>query len=324
MSKSNSAAKSAKTAASQAEGQANQQMQNVQDQAEQVKQAGINANKQMTAVSQPTAEEQARLARYNTQSNTPAESLMTQAGPISQAVARRVQERVNNPGMDYDTNSQAFEQSVGTPVWAALKARGITPAPGDTTGGGLGTTQYMKSVVPYLASQRSNQINTDITRGQTYDTSANALQKGWTDLENQLGEAIQSRLQAGGLAGAAAEQTGATAGSQLNVSGTNEQTQNLIDQFLGRLKQAQGQAESYSNASQTQGDLLMKALTAALSGGMGGGTESLAPAGGVSSAAIPASSVYSTPTNPSMSMPAQQQARLLAALRGGSGVNYGL
>ncbi len=153
--------------------------------------AATQAQQNITAVGQPTAAETTRQAGYTAKANAPAESLMTQAGPISQAVASRIQERVSNPGMDYDVSS--INKSIGNPIWAGLKARGIAAQPGDTTGGGLGTEQYMQQMVPYLAAGKEAQVNTDISRGQDYGTAANALQQLYVNLENSLSEAMRGR-----------------------------------------------------------------------------------------------------------------------------------
>jgi len=297
--------KLAKSAKGSAEYEARLQREIAQQQGEEIKEAGKKAAGQITTAGQSTPEEQARLSRYKGKATTPAEQLMTEAGPISQAVARRVQERVDQPGMDYDVNSADFEKSVGTPVWASLKARGITPAPGDTTGGGLGTTQYMKSVVPYLASLRSGQINTDIARGQEYGTQAQNLQNYYTDLENQLGEAIRSRLYESGIKAAGAEQTGITAGGQTIAGGASDAASTLSNLYANQLAGANAQgAES--------GDALANALSAFLMY-QGSKTPSTSGTSGTSGAANYGDTSYNLKSSP------LYQKRVA----GNSGVYYG-
>jgi hypothetical protein len=155
--------------------------------------AGLEAQKKIIEAGQQTPAETERLSRYTTAAKTPGETLLQQAGPISQAVARRIQERIDQPGLDYDTNQAAFTEGVTNPLWRALKARGIVPPPGAEGGGGLATQQYMKGAEPALASLRSAQINTDITRGQEYGQSATELNKYYQELENTLSEAIRNR-----------------------------------------------------------------------------------------------------------------------------------
>jgi len=154
------------------------------------------AERRIIEVGKPTAEETARLGRYREKAVTPGETLMTQAGPISQAVARRVQERVETPGLEFQRDLPAYEAGVTEPLWRALKARGIAPPPG-VEGGGLGTQQYMKGAEPALAGLRSEAVSRDIERGLAYGTEARALPMRYEDLENILSEALRSRQVAG-------------------------------------------------------------------------------------------------------------------------------
>lgn len=67
--------------------------------------AGKTARGQMTAAGEPSAEETSRLNRYRSKALTPAETLMTESGPISQAVARRIQQNVERPVGTYEEGS---------------------------------------------------------------------------------------------------------------------------------------------------------------------------------------------------------------------------
>lgn len=153
---------------------------------------GELAKSQITAAGAPTTEETARLAKYTSDTNKPAEQLLTDAGPISQAIASRVLERAQTPGMDFDSQSKDFETKIGTPVWRALKSRGIVAPPG-SEGGGLGTQQYMKNVIPEMAQARSNQINTDITRGQGYTTDALNQKNNLLSILETLSNSVRNR-----------------------------------------------------------------------------------------------------------------------------------
>jgi hypothetical protein len=168
-----------------------QQAQESRRQAEQERAAAQEAERRITEAGKPTAEETTRLARYKEKAVTPGETLMTQTGPIAQAVARRVQERVEAPGMDYDPATTMGV--LGPELWRGLKQRGIAPPPGAEGGGGLGTQQYMKGALPTLAQLRQQQISEDITRGQQYGTEARGLQTGYEDLERILAEALSQR-----------------------------------------------------------------------------------------------------------------------------------
>jgi hypothetical protein len=155
--------------------------------------ASQEAKSNIEKVGKTTPEETARLQRYSTKATTPAESLMTEAGPISQAVAQRILERAQNPGMDYDENSSAFAEGVGAPLWASLKSRGIASPAGAEGGGGLGTQQYMKGAAPALAQLRTNQIGTDIAQAENYGLNAQSLQDFYTNLENTLSDVLRNR-----------------------------------------------------------------------------------------------------------------------------------
>lgn len=153
--------------------------------------AGKTARGQMMAAGEPSAEETSRLNRYRSKALTPAETLMTESGPISQAVARRIQqnverpvgtyeegsllpeararvkERIVKPGLDYERDLPAYTEGVTNPLWRSLKARGIAPPPG-SEGGGLGTQQFMKGAEPALAELRAKAISEDIDRGTAF------------------------------------------------------------------------------------------------------------------------------------------------------------
>lgn len=153
--------------------------------------AGKTARSQMMAAGEPSAEETGRLGRYKTKAITPGETLMTESGPISQAVARRIQERVERPvgtyeegslmpeararirerlekpGLDYERDLPAYVEGIHQPLWRSLKARGIAPPPG-SEGGGLGAQQYMKGAEPVLAELRAKAISEDIERGTAF------------------------------------------------------------------------------------------------------------------------------------------------------------
>ena len=185
--------------------------------------AGQEAQRKIIEAGQPTGAETERLGRYTTAAKTPGETLLQQAGPISQAVARRIQERVDQPGLDYNTQSAAFTQGITNPLWTALKARGIVPPPGAEGGGGLATQQYMKGAEPALAVLRANQISQDIGRGQEYGASATDINKYYQELENILSEAIRGRqtqsTQAGvpyGVQGTQLKGQGMTAAETIN------------------------------------------------------------------------------------------------------------
>lgn len=190
---------------------------------EEVNKAALEAQNKILEVGKQTPEETSRLSRYSSKATKPAENLMTDAGPISQAVSQRILERTKKPGMDFDANSADFEQGVGIPLWRSLKARGIAPPPGAEDGGGLGTQQYMKGAAPALAELRNNQINTDINRAENYGINSLEQQKFFAELENELAEAIRSRsiqtTEAGvpyGVEGATAKGQGAVSGATTN------------------------------------------------------------------------------------------------------------
>jgi len=281
--------KSAKSAQEAQEAALAQQQQTAQTQGQEIKAAGREAAEKITAAGKPTEEESARQARYKGKALTPGEELMTQAGPISQAVARRIQanverpagtyeegslmpavreqieKRVKTPGLDFDTSSADFERAVGEPVWRALKARGIAPPPG-SEGGGLGTQQYMKQVVPYLTEQRQAQVNKDIEAGNlmaqyedalsrgdinaanNYANQAREMQQYYEGVENVLSEAIRQRLYESGIASAEAEQRGVEGGASTIVSGTQPVTQALTDMFGNRMTRAQEQQDTANAA----------------------------------------------------------------------------
>ena len=207
--------KSAQTAAEQAI--------NAQMEAAKLKQSTAEqAKADIEAAGKATPDETQRMARYTTKATTPAEQLMTEAGPISQAVSQRILERTQNPGMDFDTASKNWADYIGTPVWRSIKQRGIAAPPG-SEGGGLGTEQYMTQVAPALTQARSNQINTDITNAQNYGNVANALQQYYGTQESNLSEAIRQRLidtiQSGsayGYQGASDYGTGLTNAADIN------------------------------------------------------------------------------------------------------------
>lgn len=160
--------------------------------AEENYQAGLEARRMIMEAGKETPAETERLGRYTTAAKTPGETLLQQAGPISQAVARRIQERIDRPGLDYERNLPAYTEGITQPLWRSLKARGIAPPPG-TEGGGLATQQYMKGAEPALAGLRAGQISEDITRGERYGASAIELNKFYQELENTLAEAIRGR-----------------------------------------------------------------------------------------------------------------------------------
>lgn len=152
---------------------------------------GEKAAGDITLAGQPKQEETERLARYKSKATTPGETLLQEAGPISQAVARRIQERVETPGLDYTRDLPAYAEGVTTPLWRALKSRGIAPQPG--TEGGLGTQQFMKGAEPALAELRGRAVSEDIARGQGYGEEARAEQDWWTQIEASLADLIRGR-----------------------------------------------------------------------------------------------------------------------------------
>lgn len=168
---------------------------------ERERQAALESQKRLTEAGQAKPEETERLSRYKEKALTPGETLLTQQGPIAQALAKRIQERVETPGLDYQRDLPAYEAGVTEPLWRALKQRGIAPPPG-SEGGGLGTQQYMKGAEPALAFLRSGAITQDISRGQEYGREARGAQGRYEDLESMLAEAIRGR-QFGAETGAA-------------------------------------------------------------------------------------------------------------------------
>jgi hypothetical protein len=219
--------------------------------------AGEKAAGEITAAGQPTAEEIARRERYAGKAATPGETLMTQAGPISQAVARRVQERVEQPGMEFDVNAPAYAEQIGAPLWRGLKARGIAPRPG--TEGGLGTSQFMKSALPAMATLRAEQVGRDITRGEEYGAEARKEEQYYGGVENILAEAIRSRLYESGIVAAKAKQAGVTGGETTALAGRALPFQSLTDLAKSRWESAGKREETSSDVF---GDVIMQLLTA--------------------------------------------------------------
>ena len=152
---------------------------------------GIQGKQDIVNAAKPSPTETGLQSTFTTRATQPAEQNITDAGPISQAVSQRILERANSPGMDYNTS--AINTAIGTPVWAGLKARGITAQPGDTTGGGIGTEQYMQQMVPYLAAGKQAQINTDINNANTYSQNATNLQSTYSNLASQIAQALSQR-----------------------------------------------------------------------------------------------------------------------------------
>lgn len=209
---------------------------------------GVKARTDIIKAGQASPEEKQLQTRYMTKMNQTPESLLTEAGPVSQAVAQRIQERVNNPGMDYDVSS--INTAIGNPIWAGLKARGIT-APAGSEGGGLGTEQYMQQMVPYLAEGRQNQINTDITRGQTYGQSALTQSNLQTSLADAISQALSNRnLQA------------TETGVPYEVSGANKAAEINQNYYDTKFQEQQAQNEAI-------GKMVAMALVGAATGGIG-------------------------------------------------------
>lgn len=196
-----------------------------QQAATQQKAAGASANKQITDASQPSETEKSLQNTYTQKANKAPETLMQEGGPIAQALSQRVLERANNPGMDYDTAN--IDKAIGTPIWAGLKARGIAAQPGDKTGGGVGTEQYMQQMVPYLAQGRQAQVNTDISNAKSYGDSANALLQYFMTGGTNLANLLQNRIQSGAQSGAGYQYSGdmTAAGTQLNYANLLAQRQ---------------------------------------------------------------------------------------------------
>lgn len=253
--------KQAESAQRAAEEQAAGQREIAQTEGQVIKAAGVKAGETITAAGQPTAEELARQERYRTKATTPGETLLTQAGPISMAVARRIQERVETPGMDYDPATTM--EVLGPELWRGLKARGIAPRPGSEPG--LGGQQYMKGALPYLAQLREGAISRDISRGAEYGAEARKEQQYYETIENILSEAIRERLYQSGIIGAEAEQRGVTTGGQTIVGGTQATLPALQALTTERWRTAAaGQAGAEGDLSSIILDMLQ---------GLGGGTQ---------------------------------------------------
>lgn len=210
--------------------------------AERERTAAREAERRITEVGRPTAAETARLGRYQERAVTPAETLMTQAGPISQAVARRIQERVETPGLEYQRDLPAYEAGVTQPLWRALKARGIAPPPG-VEGGGLGTQQYMKGAEPALALLRAKQIGLDISRGQEYGAEAREY-KGWYEkLEDMLSEALRKRQIAGVTKGVSYGVAGEEAYGERMIGGRETEVSYAAERAERQRQKRQQEAE---------------------------------------------------------------------------------
>ncbi len=153
--------------------------------------SGETAAGEITAAGQPKAEETERLARYKEKAVTPGETLLTQTGPIAQALAKRVQERIDQPGLDYQRDLPAYTAGVTEPLWRSLKARGIAAPPGAEAG--LGGQQYMKGAEPALAALRAGAISEDIGRGERYGEVARGYQGSYEELEGILADLIRGR-----------------------------------------------------------------------------------------------------------------------------------
>ncbi|CAK0754825.1 hypothetical protein CCP1ISM_50008 [Azospirillaceae bacterium] len=261
----------AKTAENIAQGREAGQRELVNTQSEEMKQSGIKGNKQITDASAITPAEQQRSSGFTTKANTPAEQLMTQSGPIAQAVANRIQERVNTPGMDY--NVGAINQSIGNPIWASLKKRGITAQPGDVTGGGLGTEQYMQQMVPYLAQGRQQAIGGDIQRGETYGNEANTLSQLYQNLDKDYATALQNRIQQGAISGANLETQANIAGGSSDISGNQAAMQPLNTLYGDAYNNAMASKSGYDAAMLQSYNQILDAITMG-AGGMGGSAAS--------------------------------------------------
>lgn len=233
---------------------------------------GKLTRQQMIEAGLPTPEESERLARARGKATTSAEALMTEAGPIAQAVARRIQERVDRPGLDYDTQSAAFTEGVTAPLWRTLKARGIVSPPGAEGGGGLTTQQYMKGAEPALAELRANAIAEDISRGQEYGEQGRTLQKFWAEMERLLGEALRNRQYESGIRGAEAEQLGVTGGAPYGVSGAEAAGRGRITAADINQAEVNKRYARQNEEKQRMGETIGQILASVLSGGAAAGT----------------------------------------------------
>lgn len=287
--------------------------------------SGNTVRQNLTEAAQSTGEETSRLSRYQGKAGTPGETLMTQTGPIAQAVARRVQERVETPGLDYERNLPAYVESVSNPVWRALKARGIVPPPG--TEGGLATQQAIVEIEPALAQLRTGQISSDISRGQQYTDEARQTQSYYEDLEQGLANLLAERTSSASQRGAELKYQADTGAAPYTTSAAAAEAQGILGpaQSISAYKQSQAQqaAESQAKTGKTIGTLLGTALMAipgmqpvgmailaaqGIQGTMGSGSSQ--------QSAIPATtSTYSGPiTAPSLRIPEETAySRALAA-----------
>ena len=198
---------------------------------------GQSAKQSMLDVGKQTPEEKTRMERLTTATTQPAETLTTQAGPISQALAQRILDRTNQPGLDYDTQSADFIKGVSDPLWRNLKSRGIVPAPG-ALGGGLASQQFLKEAAPSLAELRTNQINSDLARAQEYQTTALNNQNQQATLLEALDSAIRNRdieatriAQDYGIAGTQAQGSGNIGSAQTNQEYINNKQLSANNQW---------------------------------------------------------------------------------------------
>ena len=143
--------------------------------------AGKVAREQTRLAGEPTAEETERRERFKTKALTPGETLMTQAGPISQAVARRMQERIETP---YE-----FEESEFAPLLSSrIKGRLERP---------IGTYEE-GSLMPEVRQRIKERV---VTPGLDYMTELPAFVEGvsaplWRALK-QRGIAPPAGVEAG-------------------------------------------------------------------------------------------------------------------------------
>lgn len=233
--------------------------------------AGGIARGQMLAAAEPTAEETERRERYKAKALTPGETLMTQAGPISQAVARRIQERIDTPGLDYSRDLPAYTEGITAPLWRALKGRGIVPPPGAEGGGGLATQQYMKGAEPALAALRAEAISGDITRGERYGTEARSLQQLYEQVENALAEAIRGRQFEAGIKGAEAAQLGTREGAPYGVTGAQAKGAGYTTAAQINQEEVQRRYDRARAEEKAIGDMVAQLITTAVTTAAAGG-----------------------------------------------------
>lgn len=217
--------------------------------------AGQAAEARLTAVGKPTTEETTRRTRYRTQATTPGETLMTQAGPISMAVSRRIAERVETPGMDYDPSTTM--DILGPELWRGLKQRGIAPRPGAEPG--LGGEQYMRTALPYLAKERETAISRDIERGRAYGEEARGESKYFEELLYDLSEALRGR-----------EVGGVTTGAPYGIEGEEAYGAGMVGGAQTEADYAAQRAQQQKEKRAAEGEMIRQAVELALIVGTGG------------------------------------------------------